>query len=433
MEDKNYYMIPKQEINEFIGIIIDNFEDWLEQKGITNKDIPNAGRSQSGEDAALICGDDYDYLQGKIEDILLGYEEYEKENTKTADSLEKQEGISHTYRAIENFRNSEALSEQEKEDYIKNLIVSTAKSMGVNAGFVSARLAALDGAAFTEVHGKKNFLKLLPEDYPGKVFRGISFSSMQLQEKNFRNCMFVNCFGENASFDGCDFGGCVFQGCAFHNCSFAKADFSPTEGMPEKDNFKNTLFEQCNMSECSFDCVISAENVKFNNCKLSEASFMYSYLCQGSFIFSDLSGCFFEGANMQGCDLRDCICSNSFFTHANLTNVNLDCAACDFCIFDNSCLKYVSAENTNFERASFENSDLLKFELKYVKAALIQDAVFDSKISCCIRKGKDSVEFVDIPNEKISFESLKADMVQKNLRDEADSTLKQQNQGIDRE
>lgn len=75
-------------------------------------------------------------------------------------------------------------------------------------------------------------------------------------------------------------------------------------------------------------------------------------------------------------------------------NVNLDHAVCNFCVFDSSCMKYVSAEDTNLEYASFEHADLLKFELKYVKAALSQEAKFDSKISCCEADERGGIHFI---------------------------------------
>lgn len=426
------YAISEEEMSNFVGCIIDTFEDWLEKKGITPEDIPNEDREHPEDGDAIIYGGDYDFLQDQMKVILSAYEQ-EPPELVNMQSTALQEQIIQSHKAIKQIRDSTSLSEQEQTAFIEKIISSTAKSLGIDEKLLNEQLKAMDGS---EVNDIREFVRIAEDDYQGKTFKGIDFSNMNLSGRNFRDCSFIDCRGTEARFEDCDFGGCVLQGCEFHNCSFARTDFSPAEGMPEQDNFTNTLFEQCDMGKCSLDYVSFADNVRFNQCKLSESSFMHSSLCQGSFALSDLSACFFESANMHGCDLKDCICSNSFFTHANLTNANLDCAACDFCGFDGSCMKYVSAENTNFERASFENADLLKFELKYIKAALMQDAVFDSKISCCIRDGKDSVKFVDIPSEKISFESLKADQVQKSRQDDAapkQEQKKQQNKGIDRE
>lgn len=55
---------------ELIGQFIDVFEDFLDEKGIV---IPNEDKEQSGDGAANIYGDDYDRLQGGIEDTLIAW------------------------------------------------------------------------------------------------------------------------------------------------------------------------------------------------------------------------------------------------------------------------------------------------------------------------------------------------------------------------
>lgn len=55
---------------ELIGQFIDVFEDFLDEKGVV---IPNEDKEQSGDGAANIYGDDYDRLQGGIEDTLIAW------------------------------------------------------------------------------------------------------------------------------------------------------------------------------------------------------------------------------------------------------------------------------------------------------------------------------------------------------------------------
>jgi hypothetical protein len=59
---------------EISGNIIDIFEDFLESKGITFKDIPNKEREEYADgdltDLAIIFGSDYDRLENDIEEIL---------------------------------------------------------------------------------------------------------------------------------------------------------------------------------------------------------------------------------------------------------------------------------------------------------------------------------------------------------------------------
>ena len=61
------------------GLIIDEFEGWLESKGITAKDIPCPDRDDAIEDGedpkglAIIYGEDYYTLESGIEKILVSY------------------------------------------------------------------------------------------------------------------------------------------------------------------------------------------------------------------------------------------------------------------------------------------------------------------------------------------------------------------------
>ena len=59
--------IPAEAMPEFVGQIIDIFEDFLEEKGIA---IPNPERDEDPDNEAIIYGSDYGTLQDKIEDTL---------------------------------------------------------------------------------------------------------------------------------------------------------------------------------------------------------------------------------------------------------------------------------------------------------------------------------------------------------------------------
>ena len=54
---------------EFIGQIIDLFEDFLDEKGVVIKN-PERDEEEDAEMAANIYGTDYDILSGGIEEIL---------------------------------------------------------------------------------------------------------------------------------------------------------------------------------------------------------------------------------------------------------------------------------------------------------------------------------------------------------------------------
>lgn len=57
--------------NEFVGQIIDIFEDFLEDHNVT---LDNPEKEQD-PDAAIIYGSDYDDLYGEIEGLLVNWSE----------------------------------------------------------------------------------------------------------------------------------------------------------------------------------------------------------------------------------------------------------------------------------------------------------------------------------------------------------------------
>lgn len=61
-------MTPAEDTTEFIGQIIDIFEDFLDEKGVV---IVNPKRDEDDEEmAANIYGSDYDRLSDEITDTL---------------------------------------------------------------------------------------------------------------------------------------------------------------------------------------------------------------------------------------------------------------------------------------------------------------------------------------------------------------------------
>lgn len=61
--------MPQSDRMELWGRLIDVVEDWLAEKGITEEDIPNKER-EGVEDAAIIFGDDYDYLADRFSEVI---------------------------------------------------------------------------------------------------------------------------------------------------------------------------------------------------------------------------------------------------------------------------------------------------------------------------------------------------------------------------
>lgn len=61
--------MPQSDRVELWGRLIDVVEDWLDEKGITADNIPNDER-EDVEDAAIIFGDDYDYLADRFSEVI---------------------------------------------------------------------------------------------------------------------------------------------------------------------------------------------------------------------------------------------------------------------------------------------------------------------------------------------------------------------------
>lgn len=78
IDDRNFMILQSGQISEDMsqsdrmelwGGLIDVVEDWLSEKGITVGDIPNDER-EDVEDAAIIFGDDYDYLADRFAKVI---------------------------------------------------------------------------------------------------------------------------------------------------------------------------------------------------------------------------------------------------------------------------------------------------------------------------------------------------------------------------
>ena len=68
-------MINAKDLPEYIGQVIDLFEDFLEEKGV---EIENDERNGDNY-PAIIYGDDYGYLQDGIEQIMRNWGQVKEE------------------------------------------------------------------------------------------------------------------------------------------------------------------------------------------------------------------------------------------------------------------------------------------------------------------------------------------------------------------
>lgn len=78
-------MIKRNEKTEFLGQLIDVFEDFLDEKGIV---IPNQEKNEDPDNPANLYGTDYGNLQSALEELLINWEIMESE-TQMAEYLFK--------------------------------------------------------------------------------------------------------------------------------------------------------------------------------------------------------------------------------------------------------------------------------------------------------------------------------------------------------
>ena len=83
--------IDEGERAEFVGQLIDIFEDFLEEKGqlthMIGVNIPNEEKEES-DDPAILYGSDYEYLESEIMDTLVNWGvHHSKGNTREEDAL----------------------------------------------------------------------------------------------------------------------------------------------------------------------------------------------------------------------------------------------------------------------------------------------------------------------------------------------------------
>lgn len=65
---------PSSESLEFVGLILDKFEDFLEARGITEKTFMNDDKRMAMADnypVSILYGEDYSELQEYIENLML--------------------------------------------------------------------------------------------------------------------------------------------------------------------------------------------------------------------------------------------------------------------------------------------------------------------------------------------------------------------------
>lgn len=73
MSELKKYVVSEEDRPEFIGQIIDVFEDFLDEKGIDISNDEKDEAASEGENPAIIYGTDYGNIESEIEEILVNW------------------------------------------------------------------------------------------------------------------------------------------------------------------------------------------------------------------------------------------------------------------------------------------------------------------------------------------------------------------------
>ncbi|EJR43649.1 pentapeptide repeat-containing protein [Bacillus mycoides] len=183
--------------------------------------------------------------------------------------------------------------------------------------------------------------------------RGASFSNAVLKQLTIKESDFSDAIFENAILEKVK-----IEESNMHNLTFG--NFSRLEGIKiYKSDLSHVIFENCYILDSMLKKIVIAygsfENIKIENCDLTDSDFSYStmtgLLQQSVCINSQFIKCNFKGGD----------CSNSDFTNANFSGANLEGVN-----FSNANLSNVNFKGANLKGAIFTNANLSKVDFSNI-------------------------------------------------------------------
>ncbi len=152
--------------------------------------------------------------------------------------------------------------------------------------------------------------------FESKTFSRTSFIQNPPEKGEYENCIFKDC-----DFSGCDLTGIVFMECSFEGCNLSLAKISNAAFQEIRFKTSKLLglhFENCNTFLFSIDfdhCVLnlssfyklSLKRTKFRECSIQEVDFSETDLSGSSFDGCDLTGALFDNTNLEKTDFRTAV------------------------------------------------------------------------------------------------------------------------------
>lgn len=154
------------------------------------------------------------------------------------------------------------------------------------------------------------------KEFSDAEFRGLDLKGLAVASREFNSCVFTNCDLTGAGLDrsrftDCRFkscnlsllrpGGASFRGVSFRSCKLAGVNW--TEAAPPRIKLPGQLsFEDCVLTDATF-LGLYLRGVSFVDCLARGADFREADLAGACFRGTDLSGALFGGTDLTGADL----------------------------------------------------------------------------------------------------------------------------------
>jgi len=143
-------------------------------------------------------------------------------------------------------------------------------------------------------------------------YKNIDFSTEELTEGEYDNCLFTNC-----KFNDTDLTNYSFIDCQFINCDLSNVTISHTL-------FRDVKFKDCKLLGLQFNtCNEFLFSATFDTCQLRLASFYKRNLKNCSFLNSQMDEVDFAEADLSKTSLHNCDLSHALFDGTNLEKADL--------------------------------------------------------------------------------------------------------------
>jgi fluoroquinolone resistance protein len=145
----------------------------------------------------------------------------------------------------------------------------------------------------------------------GKTFENITYSEKPIKNREFDKCTFKVCDLSNSDFSYTKFIDCSFVGC---NLAMIKLMSS---------GLNNISFKECKLLGVNFtECEDFLFSVKFEDCVLDYASFMYKKMPKTQFLNSSLQGTVFTKTDLTSSRFDNTNLLNAVFEKTQLAEAN---------------------------------------------------------------------------------------------------------------